>query len=158
MRNYVMVAIKDPGPKLSEYDISALEKRIGATLPEGYRRFLLEFNGGIPTPYMQVVDVEGLEGGSTDVQVFYGIDDASPSGSIEWHLNTLVERLPEGLVPIAGDSGGSDFCLSVREHDRGAVVFCDLQSVAFDYEHDPEFYPVAPDFDTFLNKMYQFPE
>jgi hypothetical protein len=99
-----------------------------------------------------------LQGSPTDVQVFYGINRAIESSCIEWNLTTLVERLEEGLIPIAGDSLGSDFCLSVREHDRGAVLFCDLQSVAFDYEHDPELYPVAPDFDAFLNKLYEFPE
>jgi hypothetical protein len=156
MRGYVMVTIEDHGPKLSESDVSELERRIGAVLPKQYRRFLLRFNGGVPTP--DTVDVEGLEGTPTDVQEFFGIGLVPESSCIEWWLTTLVERLEEGLLPIAGDSGGSVYCLSLREHDRGAVLFCDLQSVAFDYEHDPEFYPVAPDFDTFLSKLYELPE
>jgi hypothetical protein len=39
--------------------------RIGMILPEQYRQFLLEFNGGTPTP--DTVNVEGLPGGSADV-------------------------------------------------------------------------------------------
>lgn len=34
------------GPRVSDRDIDAFEARIGAPLPKGYRRFLLEVNGG----------------------------------------------------------------------------------------------------------------
>jgi hypothetical protein len=155
MRKYVMVTIEDHGPKLSESDICKLESRIGAVLTEQHRRFLLEFNGGSPTP--DVVDVEGLEGGCASVRVFLGIDRESEVECIEWNLTTLVERLPERLIPIARDSSGNVYCISLRQHDRGAILYCDLQSVYADFEHDPEFYPVAPDFDTFLSKLYEFP-
>lgn len=34
------------GPKVGEPEISAFERRVGVTLPDSYRRFLLEVNGG----------------------------------------------------------------------------------------------------------------
>jgi len=151
-----MVTITKRGPKISESDIAKLEELIGAALPEPYRRFLLEYNGGKPTP--NTVDVEGLKGSPTDVKVLYGIDRPIAAHCIGWNLTTLAERLEDGLIPIAGDSLGSVFCLSVRKHDRGAVLFCDLQAVYADFEHDPEFYHMAPNFDVFLNQLYEFQE
>ena len=149
-----MTTIEDPGPRLSESDISNLEIRIGMVLPEQYRWFLLDFNGGTPTP--DTVDIEGLPGASADVQVFFGIGRSVESNCIEWNLATLAERLTEGLLPIAIDSGGSVFCLSLRRHDYGTVLYCDLQSVFADFESDPELYYVAPDFEAFLKKLRPF--
>jgi hypothetical protein len=149
-----MTTIKNHGPKLSESDISNFEMRIGMALPGQYRRFLMDFNGGTPTP--NTVDIEGLPGASTDVQVFFGIDRSVQSSCLEWNLATLFERLEEGLLPIACDSGGSVFCLSLRGCDRGEVLYCDLQSVFADFDAHPELYPVAPVFEAFLDRLRPF--
>jgi hypothetical protein len=45
-----MVQITEPGPSLTDSDIHALERKVGATLPEDYRAFLLRWNGGVPEP------------------------------------------------------------------------------------------------------------
>jgi hypothetical protein len=150
-----MTIIENPGPRLSESDISNIEIRFGVVLPEQYRRFLIDFNGGIPTP--DIVDIEDLPGGSADVQVFFGIGRSPESSNIEWNLVTLAERLKKMLLlPIASDSGGSVFCLCLQGHDHGAVLYCDLQSVFADFESDPELYPVASNFETFLKILRPF--
>jgi hypothetical protein len=150
-----MITMENPGPRLSESDISNLEMRLGMALPEQYRRFLLDFNGGTPTP--DTVDIEGLPGASADVQVFFGIGRPVESSGLEWNMATLAERLKEGLLPIASDSGGSVFCLSLQGRNRGAVLYCDLQSVFVDFESDPKLYPVASDFEAFLKRLRPFP-
>jgi SMI1-KNR4 cell-wall len=150
-----MTTIENPGPRLSESDISNLEMRLGVELPRQYRRFLMDFNGGCPTP--DTVDVGGLPGSATDVQVFFGIDRSDKSNDVEWNLTTLAERLEQGLLPIASDSCGSVFCLSLRRHDRGAVLYCDLQSVFADFDSAPKFYHVASDFEAFLKGLRSFP-
>ncbi len=42
------------GPPVSESDIVAFERRVGVALPDDYRQFLIEVNGGdgscAPTP------------------------------------------------------------------------------------------------------------
>ena len=148
-----MVTIKEAGPKLPEYEVRILERRMGAVLPASYRRFLLEYNGGRPDP--DVVDVRGLEGGEADIKVFFGIGPSLDSHCIHWKLTVLAERLEPRLIPIACDSGGSVFCLSLRDQDYGGILYCDLQSVYADFDATPEFYPVAPDFDTFLDSLYE---
>ncbi|XXT19203.1 SMI1/KNR4 family protein [Sorangium sp. So ce429] len=149
-----MTIIKNHGPSISDADISKLEQRLGAVLPEQYRQFLLEFNGGSPTP--DTVDVEGLLGTSTDVQIFFGIGRSVESSDLDWNLTTLAERLEEGLLPIAADSGGNVFCLALRGRRRGNILYCDLQSVFGDLEATPELFPVASNFDAFLTKIRRF--
>ena len=151
-----MVTMEEQGPKLSDVDISALEARLGVALPLSYRQFLLVFNGGVPTP--DNVDVEGLEGGAADVQVFFGVGRAIEATCIEWNTATLTERLDSWLVPIASDSGGSVFCLSVRREDHGSVLYCDLTSVFGDLGIRPPLYFVARDFEAFVAKLRPFTE
>ena len=146
-----MMSIESHGPKLSEADVSELETRLDSALPEQYRKFLLEFNGGAPTP--DIVKVEGLPGGAADVQVLFGIRREVKSSCLEWNIEALAERLEKSLLPIASDSGGSVFCLSLREGDRGAVLYCDLQSVFGNLEARPALYPVSSDFEAFLNGL-----
>jgi hypothetical protein len=149
-----MITIRESGPQLTDERIASFEGELGVSLPEQYRRFLLKTNGGrFSPPGTYAVDVEGAPGGSADVGDFFGIDDAVESCDLSWNRSTLSERIPDELLPIACDSGGSVFCLSLQGPDRGAVLYCDLQSVAFDYEATPKFYPVASNFEGFLNKI-----
>ena len=128
--------------------------RLGVTLPDQYRRFLLDFNGGTPTP--DTVDIKDLPGASADVQIFFGIGRSVESSDLEWNLATLAERLEEGLLPIASDSGGSVFCLSLQGRGRGAVLYCDLQSVFANFGANPKLYPVASEFEAFLKNLRPF--
>ncbi|WP_437954153.1 SMI1/KNR4 family protein [Sorangium sp. So ce296] len=100
--------------------------------------------------------MEGLPGASADVQVFFGIGRSVESSDLGWNLTTLAERLEEGLLPIAADSGGNVFCLALQGRRRGNVLYCDLQSVFGDLEATPDLLPVASDFDAFLTKMRPF--
>ena len=149
-----MVNIKNHGPKLSETDISDFETRIGVPLPEPYRRFLMDFNGGTPVP--NTVDIEGLPETPTDVQIFFGIGRSVQSSCLEWNLTMLAERLKEDLLPIACDSGGSVFCLCLRGRDPGKVLYCDLQSAFADLDAHLKLYSVAPVFEAFLDKLRPF--
>ena len=63
----VVVEITEEGRPLSEDDIVNLEGRIGCRLPEPYRRFLLKYNGGRPTPDADTIDIERLPGSPTDI-------------------------------------------------------------------------------------------
>ncbi|MEM7205862.1 MAG: SMI1/KNR4 family protein [Planctomycetota bacterium] len=146
----------DTGPELAEGEVAALEQRLGAALPSDYRSFLLASNGGVPEP--NCVDVPGHPEAPTDLQEFFGITQTVETSNIEWHLDVLTERLEKAQVPIACDSGGNTFCISVRPGDRGQIVYLDLQRVAGDYGAAPEAYPVAQSFTEFLGKLTDFDE
>jgi hypothetical protein len=146
-----MLNLKNVGPQIAEQDLARLETSLGLLLPTSYRRFLSSRNGG--TPGSVCIDIPRF--GETDVQVFFGIGREIESSSIDWNIDTLKERLDDGLVPIACDSGGNVFCLSLRSADEGAVIYCDLESVFGDYGKAPPMYPVALDFDQFLGRLQE---
>lgn len=148
-----MITITEAGPQLTEDRVANFEKELGVNLPDQYRKFLLKTNGGVPSPDRDIVDLEGAPRSYTDLQVFYRIGGSVESSELTWNRSTLTERLPDELLAIAKDSGGNVFCISLQGPDQGAVLFCDLESVWGDFEATPKFYPVAPDFDSFLAKI-----
>lgn len=157
-----MSELREVGPVLSEETLAGFEKELVSSLPGPYRRFLLRNNGGRPPLGKNCVDVEDLPGDATDLQFFfgldYGLDNLLECYDLRWNRETLCNRIPEDRLAIANDSGGSVFCISLQGADQGAVLYCDLQSVYFTSEIEPHFYLVAPDFDSFLNKLRELPD
>ena len=149
-----MMTLEDRGPKVAETAIASLEESLGSPLPSEYREFLIASNGGVPTP--DTIDIPGFPESPTNVQVLFGVGRSVESSCLQWNLRTLAERLDPKLVPIACDSGGNVFCLSLRPPDSGAVLYCDLQAVFADYKSKPQYYAVAPSFGLFLNKLRPF--
>lgn len=145
-----MAEIKNPGNPVTEEHLANLERELGARLPMQYRQFLLKFNGGRPSP--DVVDIEGLEGGETDVQVFFGIGRPIESSNLIWNKKWTSDRIPGRMLPVACDSGGSLFCLSLAGADFGKVIYVDLQFVG-EPTQKVTFYMVAENFDAFLGKI-----
>ena len=98
------------------------------------------------------------------MQVFFGVEDPIDSCTIGWNLNVLSKRLEQlahhgmSLLPIAIDSGGSVFLLSIGGRANGAVFYADLQSVFADYEAIPRLYLVAPAFEDFLDGLAPYSE
>jgi cell wall assembly regulator SMI1 len=146
-----MITLENRGPKLAETDIASLEASLGVSLPAEYRNFLRDANGGVPTP--DVVDIAEFPGSSTDVQVLFGVRREVETSCIEWNTRTLAQRLGGDFFPIARDSGGNVFCLSLRPLDNGAVLYCDLEACFADFESEPQYYHVAPSFESFLGKL-----
>ena len=152
-----MIELRKAGSPLTEETLTHFEMELGVRLPDPYRQFLLRNNGGRPPIDKDVVDVEGLPGGAS-IQFFFGISYPLECYDLRWNKKANCGRIPEDRLAIACDSSGSEFCVSLQGADRGAVLFCDLQSVYFNSEIDPYFYPVAPDFDSFLNKLHELPD
>jgi hypothetical protein len=149
-----MVTIRNTGRPLSELDIKNFERRLGCCLPKAYRRFLLENNGGRPPLGANGIIIEHLPGGETDVGDFFGIDRPIKSSTIDWNLDMFRGRISNQLLPIACDSGGNLFCISLSEQDYGSVVYCDFDpGFGCHVSNSAIYYPVAPEFDSFLEKI-----
>jgi|SRR3954470_13776152 hypothetical protein len=142
----MMIEISGRGPSIDQEAIAALENAFGAPLPDAYRRFLLSNNGGKPSP--DIIDVNGLPGSPTDVQVFFGVGRTVESSDLFWNLQLLGNLDQEDrILPIARDSGGNLFGLSMSRREGYPVVYVDMSGP----KNRP--YLVASDFDTFLNKI-----
>lgn len=147
-------------------DISAFEKRIGYLLPEDYKEFLLKTNGGSFDCY-KVIDTERFGKTSPEmVDLIYGLNSESYS-DLDDKFNTYHiedKRMPDGLIPIAGDPGGNHFCIALGEGKNGEIYFWDHElEVEFDSpEQAKNYYEncffVCGSFSEFLQKIYDAPE
>ena len=137
--------------------IEDVEERIGATLPEGYRRFLKTYGGG-----MFSEDVYYRE---HDRAVLFGW--LFEADEILDAIESFSEVLPESMVPIGDDGGGNLYCLGFTGSDENNVYFHDhsagWQADAQSYEERGEevpadiryqtVYRIADSFEEFIESM-----
>jgi SMI1 / KNR4 family (SUKH-1) len=101
--------------------IARLEQKFGCALPDSYRRFLIEFNGGKPERRVFTFIERGRESVAA-IRYFYA-DCDSRAYSIEEKLRIYSGRIPEGYLPIACDSFGNLLLLSVSAQHHGEIYF-----------------------------------
>ena len=118
------LTISNPGPNLTSDDIDAFEKRHNVVLPNDYRTFLQQFNGGMPSK--EVLDRPN--GPSIVVWLFYSLNDGTNFDldkacySLDWE-----EAHEQGYLCIGRDPGGSGIFISTKGDDRGAILFFDRE-------------------------------
>lgn len=133
---------------LSEIELKDFEKANNIKLPDDYREFLLEFNGGIPSPNRN---------GNPDTIVTYilGMHNGNYYASLYKHIDMFKNRLPVSTFSIATDAFGNLFILSLHPENHGNIYF-------WDHEGEPEYqdghyidncYFVAYSFSAFINNL-----
>lgn len=143
----------DDVPMLTEDSLEALEQKYECRLTDDYRTFLLENNGGFPEPDCVTFTEDGRET-ATDVFCFFAIGDERAWASLEWHDETFSGRLPEQTLPIARDSCGNLWLLSVGGEKPGSVFFWDHGSYDNFDETDSDNWPrVAESFQEFRESL-----
>jgi cell wall assembly regulator SMI1 len=138
----------------TDRQVRALEKSLKIRLPQDYRSFLLQNNGGKPDP--DGFDVETINGPKANSRVgyFLAIHDGKQD-SFEDYFNTYkvkATRIPAHLVPIAHDSKGNLICIAVTGRDVGAVHFWDKDDSVDDGADNCHL--LAKNFDEFLNALH----
>ena len=95
-------------------EISNFEKSYELKLPKSFIDFYLNANGGSPsTRYFE----------DYRIAAFCPIKHKPDNYNIEKNIEILKlsERLPEGFIPFAFDSGGWFFCLDTSERNYGSI-------------------------------------
>lgn len=108
--------ITDSGQSLTEKDIGKLERKLGASLPEAYKRFMLENNGGWPEPrYFR-----------DNVLDCFLSWKATPGTYDLWsHVKRMRKELPADVIPIACTAFGNLICLALSGENRERVYSWD---------------------------------
>lgn len=130
---------------LDEQRLLTLEKKIGTSLPNDYREFLIQFNGGEPSPQGFWI-IENYDGFC--VHEFFGLNDGPEWLSLD-RINNSELGLPESLLPIADDGLGDYVCLKITGDDFGAIFFVD---------HDQHPYEDRESFDGIIKLRESFSE
>lgn len=103
------------GESVSAADVSAFEKRLGHALPQEYRQFLLDVNGGRPDR-----DNAQFEGGV--INRLFSLDDSDESRNLEIRARRQLDQLPtKDLLFVGHDWTGGALLLSLAGAHRGEV-------------------------------------
>lgn len=142
------------GRPLADEDIAELEKKLEVTLPEDYKVFLKQNNGGRPHPsYFPIIGFDKNPIGT--IQVFFRIDGPIKSSKLDWNYQTFRGRIPDNLFPIACEDGGSLICISLTGSDKGAVYYWNYYGESQPPSYD-NVYQIAGTFQDFLKSIHFF--
>jgi len=136
--------------------LEEVERDLGSPLPDDYRAFLNEYNGGYPEPDGFLFDRNGVPSKGM-VDRFLSIYSGE-SSNLERYLKTYKGRMPANLVPIAKDPGGNLVVVSISGEDANTVYYWDHDEEAEDGEAPTyrNVYFIAPNFTVFLESLQNF--
>jgi hypothetical protein len=107
----------------TEQQVAELESRLRVELPEDYRQYLLEFNGGVfDDPEILSPENSFPQRG---LEVMYGVATHSPSLELGQPADIALFDNNDPLIalPIGGTSLGDLVVLDLESDDWGAVYF-----------------------------------
>ena len=141
------------GP-ISASDITDFERLIRAELPNAYKEFLLETNGGRPIPADFLIP--GTETSST-VSVLLGIDKTSSRNDLVHVFQNQELEIGDDNIEIGNDLGGNLLLLVFRGKKTGAVLYVDiLWELPESVESTFNSYVLSNSFDEFLDSLFEF--
>lgn len=153
------IDLTDSGVNVEESAVIALEQFLKFRLPDDYRQFLLDANGGRPEPNAFPLqdnpnDTFGL------IERFFSLGNDDSDHDLIDNLAVFQNRVPSDLLPIAFDPGGNIICLGVSGEKKGGIYFWDHNDESMPGE-EPDYhniYFIAPSFDEFILNLTTLPQ
>lgn len=148
-----LLSITNPFPPVTSEELVRVERQLGIDLPDDYRSFLLEHNGGRPKP--NTFPIHNFPSSSRGIlEEFIGIKKGAYT-DIRKQLNVFRDRIPPDCLPIARDPGGNLLCLVFRGPGRGTIYFWDHEEEAEEGRpaSKDNLYFVASSFNTLLSSL-----
>ena len=139
-------------PRIQDSDISEVEAVLGYPLPQQYRNFILQNNGGEPDPERFSTLDEKVESG---VKYFFPIAGFGDDLLAEIDYFTIAGMIPRNLFPIATNPAEERILLSGTGDDMGNVYYWswgeEPKNVTYLYRYMRK---IADDFNGFLAKLH----
>ncbi|MDD2694297.1 MAG: SMI1/KNR4 family protein [Anaerolineales bacterium] len=136
---------------ISEERLQAFEKQIGISLPQDYREFLKQCNGGTPKPNNFWISEEKYE---SSVYQFYGLHSGPRWLSIDCYISKERYGVPNGLLPIGDDGVGNLICIGITAENFDDIFFIDHEIHPY---NEPDslngIYKIAESFTEFLSRL-----
>lgn len=146
----------DAGEKITEREIAELEYSLNIQLPQEYKVFMVEHNGGIPemTTCFKFTERDSQTGETfdmeSDIQNFSKLEELPV-----FYENLIGEAvIPAGYLSIACDSCGNEILLCADESENSGKIYFGNHE-----KFDPEtnYYClsiIADSFMKFINVLY----
>lgn len=133
--------------------VDTLSEELKVDLPEDYRQFLVEYNGGKPTDrYLTFSSSEILTDDSELVLgVMFGID-VDRSDSLYFWSDEHGDELPDSSI-IIGREDNSGFLVLVNTEDDKGVYFWDNTHALDGSSHDLNVYKISDSFTGFIDSL-----
>ena len=151
--------IFDSKGKLSGEALERAERAVGQPLPEQYKRFLLENNGGYPEPASFKITWSGQPWGDQwdvgSVHYFLPVYEGDDPNFLDY-FEIYKNRVPEDTIPIAYDPGGNLILLGISGDSRGKVFFW-MQDFETDEDRPADYSNVgfvANSFQEFIDSLF----
>lgn len=112
------------GPKITKNSIVNLESSLKKQLPNEYKAFLLEYNGGEPIQRAIDFDAQELRINGDYIATFYEVSDDITYGILP-NIENHAGLIPQDMIFIAISPEGNYFLLSLREDSYGEVFYKD---------------------------------
>lgn len=141
------VEFVNTGSQISQGDISEFENKYEVSLPQEYKDFLLQTNGGRPEPDFFPFSDDGFV-----VTWFYNLKNGKHLLELTLELLWIAEQIvPRTLIPIARDQGGDLVCISLNEEEYGKIYMWFGST-----DSDPVF--LAESFTEFIDALVEEPD
>lgn len=127
--------------------LTEFEQQNGIKLPDEYRRFLLEYQGGNPEQY--IFDFKHHNGRQDGAAICYFLgfyEDHSASLVVTYH--GYQGHILHDLFPIAFDYGDNLICIGIGEDNFGKIYF-------WDHDGETDVYFVANSITEFLALLHE---
>ncbi|WP_210367046.1 SMI1/KNR4 family protein [Bacillus sp. REN3] len=136
--------------RATEESIEELEELIGFPLPDEYKKFLSEYNGGTSKVRYSKFFVEELNQ-EIPLDVLYGIDVKRT-----FDLSVCFEEFEEDLLPnslIIGDDPGSGLIVLITDAENYGVYYWDHSFYFPQSSEEENTYKIADSFKDFINGL-----
>lgn len=135
---------------VKEEEIFKLEDEIGFTLPNDYKEFLINFNGGVPEVKYSTFTLNELEE-NIGLQVLYGLDLEENLDLRDWHEEYEDDLLDDCL--IIGHGIGFGFIVLVNSPEVSGVYFWDNSFELENSSEDENIYKISDTFRQFIDEL-----
>jgi hypothetical protein len=150
----VKLTFRISGPPIQESDIIELESFLKCSIPQEYRTFLLETNGG------EQPDREVFSTGNGEDTLLKKLHSLGGKGfDLRAQIEMNRDRIPTELISIGADAFGNSVCLGISGDRRGDVYFHyhDRGKANPDDEFEPVYF-VAHNFEDFIRSLKATPK
>ena len=135
---------------VKEEEIFKLEEEIGFTLPNDYKEFLINFNGGVPEVKYSTFKLNELEE-NIGLRVLYGLNVEEKLDLREWYEEYEDDLLDDCL--IIGHGIGFGFIVLVNSPEISGVYFWDNSFELENSSEDENIYKISDTFKEFIQEL-----
>lgn len=139
--------------KIQESDVINFEKKINHHLPNSYRCFLLNNNGGKPEKgIFSFKDTNRNKMDASQIQMlaYLGIRKRDDTNHLLYLYDMFNKRIPKNYLPVGRDPGGNLILINLKNEK---IYFWDHEFEE-DIENNINVYYLADNFDDFINKLH----